>query len=59
MVLGTPSDGKYRQTSKEINANANVNARCARALKVCSLLGFVTISFEIGSTKANANDRCE
>ena len=34
MVLDTPSDGRYRQTSKKSNANANANARCARALRV-------------------------
>ena len=30
MILDTPSDGRYRQTSKEINANANTS--CARVL---------------------------
>ena len=33
VVLDTPSNGRYRQTSEEINANANSNARCARALE--------------------------
>ena len=32
VVLDTPSDGRYQQTSKEINAKTNTTARCARAL---------------------------
>ena len=43
MVLFTPSDGTYRQTSKEIIANANANGRCEQ-----------TLTFLIGTTVRSA-----
>ena len=40
MVLATPSDDRYRQTSKEINTDGNANYRRARALSTCMCVIF-------------------